>query len=86
VAAFRAALAEYRSKVIEEFKGERALICTCFGVSEDTIIKTIERDAPTDISEVSAACKAGTGCGSCRMLIQELIDSYRHNSEGETVL
>jgi NAD(P)H-nitrite reductase large subunit len=27
------------------------------------------------VDEVSASLRAGSGCGSCRMLIQELIDS-----------
>ena len=74
--AFRQALANYRSKVVEEFHGEKALICTCFGVSEETIAGIIERTGAMEVSDVSAACNAGAGCGSCRMLIQEMIDSY----------
>jgi len=72
---FRAALADYRRRTIEEFAGEKALICTCFGVSEETIIKVIKAAKAVSVMSVSAACNAGSGCGSCQMLIQELIDS-----------
>lgn len=72
--ALQAAFQDFRARQIEEFAGERALICTCFGVSEDTIQKIIaEQDAAT-LEEVGDICHAGTGCGSCRFLIQELID------------
>ena len=74
--ALRASLAEYRLRRVEEFRGEKALICTCFGVTEDTIIETIEKNDITDVEDVTAICRAGSGCGSCRMLIAELIDSH----------
>ena len=73
--AFRAALADHRKRIIEEFHGEKALICTCFGVSEDLVASLIERGGITEVTEVAAKCNAGSGCGSCRMLIQEMIDS-----------
>ena len=73
--ALRSALAQYRVHRIEEFQGERALICTCFGVTEDTIVETIEKESLKDVEAVTARCRAGSGCGSCRMLIAELIDS-----------
>lgn len=72
--ALRGALADFRAFRLEEFRGERALICTCFGVSEDTIEQVIARDAPGTVEEVSRLTRAGSGCGSCRMLIQEMLD------------
>lgn len=72
--AVRGALADYRALLIEEFRGEKALICTCFGVSEETIEAFISANAPGSVEEVTSACRAGGGCGSCRMLIQEMID------------
>lgn len=78
--AFRNTLAEYRARCVEEFRGEKALICTCFGIDEDRIVSLIATENITDVSQVTAACNAGRGCGSCRMLIQELIDSvHREN-------
>ena len=72
--AVRAALADHRARLIEEFRGEKALICTCFGVSEDTIESFIAENHPETVDEVTAACRAGGGCGSCRMIIQEMLD------------
>jgi NifU-like protein len=80
VEAFRNALAEYRAKCVEEFRGEKALICTCFGIDEERIVSMISSQNISDVSEVTALCNAGRGCGSCRMLIQELIDSAQHEN------
>jgi NifU-like protein len=74
-AALRRAFADFRARQIEEFRGERALICTCFGVTEDTIESNIQDLALETVDDVSGACNAGSGCGSCRMLIQEMLDN-----------
>jgi NifU-like protein len=75
ISALRGAFADYRARQIEEFRGEKALICTCFGVTEEAIEARIEERSLTTVDEVGAACNAGTGCGSCRMLIQEMLDT-----------
>ena len=75
IEALRAAFADYRTRQIEEFQGETALVCTCFGVSEATIESHITKNSLTTIDEVTRVCNAGAGCGSCRMLIQEIIDA-----------
>lgn len=74
--ATRKALSDFRSFLIEEFRGEKALICTCFGVSEETIENYISVNLPDTVEQVTAGCRAGGGCGSCRMLIQEMIDQH----------
>ncbi len=71
----REALADHRSLLIEEFAGEKVLICTCFGVAEETIESVIGKGKALTVDEVAEACRAGTGCGSCRMLIQEMLDA-----------
>lgn len=73
--ALKDALSDYRSYILQEFGGEKALICTCFGVAEETVETYINANSPASVNEVTAACRAGGGCGSCRMLIQELIDN-----------
>ncbi|MEO6466864.1 MAG: (2Fe-2S)-binding protein [Pyrinomonadaceae bacterium] len=73
--AFRAAFADHRTRRVEEFRGEKALICTCFGVAEETVEEFVRSSHPADVSEVSQSLRAGAGCGSCRMLIQEIIDA-----------
>lgn len=72
--ALRNAMSLHRERRIEEFQGEKALICTCFGVAEETIIAAIAENGFTEVEQVSEAYRAGSGCGSCRFLIQELID------------
>jgi NifU-like protein len=74
--ALRAAMAEFRRHRVEEFQGEKALICTCFGVSEETITAAISENLIPDVDEVTEITRAGSGCGSCRMLIGELIDAH----------
>jgi NifU-like protein len=78
--ALQGAFGDFRALQIEEFAGEKALICTCFGVSEDTIQTIISENQAQTVEEVGDACHAGTGCGSCRFLIQELIDIHRFES------
>jgi NifU-like protein len=75
ISALHAAFADYRNRLIEEFRGEKALICTCFGISEESVERCIAENAPETAAEVADLCKAGSGCGSCRMLIQEMIDT-----------
>ncbi len=77
--ALQNALAEYRSKQIEEWTGEKALICTCFGVSEGRIEKEIARTKLETVEAIGDICNAGTGCGSCQPLIQEILDSQEFN-------
>jgi NifU-like protein len=73
--ALQNALAKYRTSKIAEWTGEKALICTCFGVSEERIEKEIEEKTLETVGEVGENCHAGTGCGSCQLLIQEILDS-----------
>lgn len=71
----QSALADFRALQIEEFAGEKALICTCFGISEETIESLIDKESLATVEEVTDACSAGGGCGSCQPLIQEIIDT-----------
>ncbi|MBK8466722.1 MAG: (2Fe-2S)-binding protein [Chloracidobacterium sp.] len=79
IQSLRAAFADHRTSQIEEFLGEKALICTCFGVSEETIEGLIAEDSLNTVDEVTSICNAGGGCGSCRMLIQEMLDDREVN-------
>lgn len=69
------AFADFRAFQIEEFTGEKALICTCFSVSEERIEQAIAENDLASVEEVGEFCHAGTGCGSCQPLIQEIIDT-----------
>lgn len=74
--ALHAALADFRASRIEEFAGEKALICTCFSVTEERIEEVIRDGSIASVDDVSAVCNAGLGCGSCRMMIEEMIEGH----------
>jgi NifU-like protein len=75
------AIRAYSDSARGEWEGDEALICTCFFVSERTIEREIQASALTTIAEVTQACNAGAGCGSCHQLIQEILDSVDNNFE-----
>jgi NifU-like protein len=70
-----AAVREYSDAARNEWAGDEALICTCFGVSEQTIEREIQAHGLRTIAEVTKACNAGAGCGSCCQLIEEILQS-----------
>ena len=67
------AIREYSNAARDDWAGDEALICTCFFVSERTIEREIQTRGLTTVSEVTRACNAGGGCGSCHQLIQEIL-------------
>ena len=67
------AIREYSNAARDDWTGEEALICTCFFVSERTIEREIRARGLTTVAEVTRACNAGAGCGSCHQLIQEIL-------------
>jgi NifU-like protein len=73
--ALLAAIREYSDAARAEWIGDEALICTCFFVSERTIENEIARRGLTSVAEVTRACNAGGGCGSCHQLIQEILET-----------
>lgn len=69
------AIREYSNAARDDWAGDEALICTCFFVSERTIEREIRARALTTVAEVTNACNAGGGCGSCHQLIQEILET-----------
>jgi nitrite reductase (NADH) large subunit len=55
--------------------GER-MICNCNKVSESRLREAIEGGAGT-IEELGACTLAGTGCGSCKSDLKQLLTRYR---------
>ncbi len=68
------AVKHYSDSVREEWTGDEALICTCFGVSERTIENEIKAGGLRTIADVTRACNAGAGCRSCYLLIEVILD------------
>ena len=69
------AIREYSNAARDDWAGDEALICTCFFVSERTIEREIQTRGLTTVAEVTRACNAGGGCGSCHQLIQEILEA-----------
>lgn len=79
-----AAIRTYSDAVRNEWSGDEALICTCFGVSERTIEEAIQTGNLSTIAEVTRVSKAGAGCQSCHPLIEEILS--QHARERDFVL
>jgi NifU-like protein len=74
--ALHAALADYHNARQEEWTGDEALICTCFGVAEKVIEGAIQSSGLRTIEQVTRVCNAGGGCRSCHPLIEDMLDDY----------
>ncbi len=59
--------------VVFEQEAEK-IVCKCFNVSEETIIKAIRTNHLTTVEDVTHFTKAGGGCGRCRGEIQQILD------------
>jgi NifU-like protein len=73
--AFRMSLSVHREKAVNEFRGDSPLFCSCFGITEDALIAAIRTSHAESIEALWSACNAGKGCGSCQMLITEMIEA-----------
>jgi bacterioferritin-associated ferredoxin len=74
ISALKDAFFDLRRRQVEEYTGEKALLCTCFGITVETV-ETYAKQGADTVGRVGELCRAGTGCGSCQMLIQEIIDA-----------
>jgi NifU-like protein len=72
--ALLAAIRTYSDSVRDEWNGDDALICTCFGVSERMIEGEIRDKRLRSIAEVTRECNAGAGCRSCYPLIEDIME------------
>ncbi|HEX8843125.1 MAG TPA: iron-sulfur cluster assembly scaffold protein [Pyrinomonadaceae bacterium] len=79
------ALAGYQEAAREEWSGEEALICTCFCVSERTIEQMIQSRSLHTVHEVTRACHAGGGCGSCHPLITDILEDYWRTAQVQVI-
>jgi NifU-like protein len=75
--ALEAAIENYRGggKIKHELSGR--VVCTCFGVTEDEIVRVIKENDLTAVEQVTNYCKAGGGCGGCKGEIEKLIQQVQ---------
>nr|HQV22279.1 molybdopterin dinucleotide binding domain-containing protein [Agitococcus sp.] len=50
------------------------IICACFGVGENTIVRNIEKEKLCSVAEIGKCLKAGTNCGSCQPELKKLLE------------
>ena len=55
---------------------DHAQICNCNGVSKGEIKEAIQIGKCHSVSKVGGCTKAGLGCGSCKVLVAQLIEAY----------
>lgn len=77
-----AAIREYSDAIRDNWEGDQALICTCFGVSDRRIEQEIREHHMTTVAEVTSACNAGAGCRSCCPLIADILDDFERSKHG----
>jgi bacterioferritin-associated ferredoxin len=49
------------------------IVCVCKGVSDRDVARAIT-DGATSIADVTRCTRAGSGCGSCHVAIQQSLD------------
>ncbi|GFM36977.1 Fe-S cluster assembly protein NifU [Desulfovibrio psychrotolerans] len=72
--ALEAAIKGWRGEVVEQHEHEGELVCKCFGVTDEQILRAIRENNLTTVEEVTHFTKAGGGCGDCIPDIQRLVD------------
>lgn len=60
-----------------------ARVCNCNGVCKGTIVEAIRRGDLGSTREVVAVTRAGSGCGSCKPVVSELLALERDGAEEE---
>ncbi|HEX7036636.1 MAG TPA: (2Fe-2S)-binding protein [Pseudomonadales bacterium] len=55
-------------------------VCVCHAVTDREIREAVD-DGVDHVEQLEERCGVGTGCGSCRHLAQEIIDTRRMESQ-----
>ena len=73
--ALEAAVNNYYGRPPEEMEEKKKhIVCECFGVTDDEIMRVVRENGLKTIEDVTNFTKAGGGCRSCHDTIKELID------------
>ncbi|MBU4211574.1 MAG: Fe-S cluster assembly protein NifU [Verrucomicrobia bacterium] len=75
--ALEVAIANYRTGKTSKKILEGKVVCHCFGVTEDEIVRVVRENRLTTVEQVTNYCKAGGGCGKCRGEIEAIITRIR---------
>ena len=77
--ALEAAIRQWRGEPPMPHTHEGRLVCKCFGVTEDQIVKAIQENGLTTVEEITNYTKAGGGCGDC---VPDIADILKATLEG----
>lgn len=83
--ALEAAIFKYRGIEIEHHEeDEGALICSCYGISDHRIRRIIIENNLTTAEQVTSYVKAGGGCGSCLVDIEDILFAVEQEKAATT--
>ena len=75
--ALEAAIKSYRQggkPIVFEQAQESKVICQCFNITEETILKAVHTNNLKTVDDVTHFTKAGGACGKCKSEIQKILD------------
>ena len=75
--ALDAAIENYRSGRKEKKILAGKVVCNCFGVTEEEILRVVRENGLSTVEQVTNYTKAGGGCGKCKPDIEALLDQVR---------
>ncbi|MGH1394806.1 MAG: Fe-S cluster assembly protein NifU [Trichormus sp.] len=80
--ALEAAIYNYRGIPLaaHDDDDEGALVCTCFGISENKVRRVVTENNLTSAEQVTNYIKAGGGCGSCLAKIDDIIKDVKEKN------
>ena len=61
---------------------KKDIVCVCFQRTKSEIEKVIRRKNLVRVLQVGEAIQAGTNCGRCKPLLQQIIDDIYTVNEG----
>ncbi len=75
--ALEAAIENYNTGGTKKHELKGKVICNCFGVTEEEIVRVINENDLKTVEDVTNYCKAGGGCGSCKGEIEKIIENLQ---------
>lgn len=72
--ALEAAIRNWRGEPAVEHAHEGKLVCKCFGITDEQIIRAIRENNLKTVEDITHFTKAGGGCGDCLEEIRNILD------------
>lgn len=75
--ALEAAIESYRTGRQKKHVLEGRVVCNCFGVTEQELVRVIRDNQLDTVEQVTNYTKAGGGCGNCQGEIEKILETIR---------